>query len=293
MYSFSRLGKLGRLGNQLFQVAATLATAAEYGKPAKFPPWRYAQYFAGDFDQSLRDADISYTYFEPNFEFTSIPELSEADLFGFFQCEKYFSNHEQLIRNQFKFVEGLLPENWRSVTPDCAIHVRRGDYLNEAHRFVPLKMDYYERAIAIAKERGCETFVLCSDDPHWCRENFPSFVQVVDDLNDIQSLCLMSRCKNHIIANSTLSWWSSWLGSNSDKFILSPQIWYSFTLSFRKNYSFQYCPNWELIPNAVSLPDQIFSLARTKEPELFYLPYVSRHKWLLAEERAHARKFAK
>ncbi len=291
MIAFSRLGKLGRLGNQLFQVAATVSASESFGVSAKFPRWEYAKYFAGTFDQSLPSAEIAQIYYEPKAEFAAIPNISNLDLFGFFQCEKYFANHQNTIRRQFTFVDGLLPERWRGVEADCAIHVRRGDYLNEAHRFVQLKMDYFQKAIEIARERGCKSFILCSDDPVWCRRNFSNDLYVVDDFTDIQSICLMSRAKNHIIANSSLSWWSSWLSANPQKFILAPQTWYGFTLPIHPSYDYQYCPNWELVPNSVNLFEQLVSLSRTKEPELFFLPYISRQRWLLAEERAHASKF--
>lgn len=291
MIAFSRLGKLGRLGNQLFQLAATVSASESFGVPAKFPPWAYAKYFVGAFDQSLSIDEISQTYYEPTAEYNAIPNISNLDLFGYFQCEKYFIDHQEKIRKQFTFVEGLLPERWQDVEADCAIHVRRGDYLSESHRFVQLKMDYFNKAIEIARNRGCKSFILCSDDPQWCRQNFSKDIEIVDDLSDIQSLCLMSHAKNHIIANSSLSWWSSWLSANPQKFILAPQIWYGFTLSFRKSYDYQYCPNWELVPNSVNLVEQLVSLSRTKEPELFVLPYVNRKSWLLAEERVHARKF--
>ena len=36
---------------------------------------------------------------------------------------------------------------------------------------------------------------------------------------------LMSKCKGHIIANSSFSWWGAWLCSDSQKEVIAPKVW--------------------------------------------------------------------
>jgi hypothetical protein len=55
----------------------------------------------------------------------------------------------------------------------------------------------------------------------------------------------MSLCDHFIIANSTFSWWASWLSisqSESDKIVICPDKW--FGPSGSKDYQDIYCKNW-------------------------------------------------
>ncbi|NCZ71051.1 MAG: hypothetical protein EBY80_12975, partial [Actinobacteria bacterium] len=47
-HSYRNLGRNGRLGNQLFQIAGTIGRAHRAGnhENAVFPPWEYARYFS-------------------------------------------------------------------------------------------------------------------------------------------------------------------------------------------------------------------------------------------------------
>ena len=38
-----------------------------------------------------------------------------------------------------------------------------------------------------------------------------------------QDLYLMSCCKNHILANSSFSWWGAWLDNGKDKLVIAPE----------------------------------------------------------------------
>ena len=45
MISFSQLGKQGRLGNQLFQIAATISVALKNNDSYAFPLWEHSNHF--------------------------------------------------------------------------------------------------------------------------------------------------------------------------------------------------------------------------------------------------------
>lgn len=222
--SFSRLGKQGRLGNQLFQIAMTYALARDHGMAWALPEWEYTKYFARPdifpcrkqlrFDGEVGEAQFHYTPY-------TVDRAARLDLSGFFQSEKYFAHYAEDIRRMFRFRENLITSptppskggESQPHGPRCAIHVRRGDYLANAS-FLTLGMDYYNEAIAEV-EAHCPgvQFVVFSDDIGWCKRNFTGAKFTFSEgLSDIEDLALMTRCNHFIMSASTFSWWGAWLG---------------------------------------------------------------------------------
>jgi hypothetical protein len=58
-------------------------------------------------------------------------------------------------------------------------------------------------------------------------------------------MCLMTKCEYHIIANSSFSWWGSWL-SNSKKTI-APKSWFGPSPNMPKNWNDIYAEEWNII----------------------------------------------
>lgn len=260
--TYRDLGKNGRLGNQLFQIAATMAAAKKYNAFALFPEWEYQKYFAPF--ASSGNIDAAFHYREPAFHFTEI-DWNDADclnnsqqqnkvlnLHGYFQSEKYFDSCKRLILSAFdplpefwhniksKFfsdpIPGIIPEPiaWKQSDVVCSIHVRRGDYVNNDY-YAQLGPDYYNMAIATAKQIAKQRnenivfFKVFSDDIEYCKKMFPdhtNFYFTENTTTDIEDLFMMSLCKYNIGANSSFSWWANYLNKNKDKVAIFPKKWF-------------------------------------------------------------------
>ncbi len=136
-----------------------------------------------------------------------------------------------------------------------SLHIRRGDYTSDFEGNVALPIDYYSRAIQFFQERlNQPVFFVFSDDMVFARKNLREdihaiFVDHNDSFAAHEDLRLMSSCRHHIIANSTLSWWSAWLNPSMEKVVVAPKRWRVAGLS---TYPDLLPPEWNLIDDATA-----------------------------------------
>lgn len=189
-------------------------------------------------------------YFEENKCFQ--PQIFDWDdiyLEGYWQSEKYFRDVGNLLRKEFSLESvrknrdngyGLSEEAERYLNrieqgESVSIHVRRGDYLLPQNQelFGNICTDmYYENAVKKMMESrpGC-TFYLFTNDNQWAAErlkewkDFPIVLVELPDDRDYETLTLMGRCRHNILANSSFSWWASYLNNNPDKLVIAPADW--------------------------------------------------------------------
>ena len=210
---------IGRLGNNMFQLAAAIGYARHYGytwksepKNDEVPEW--FSYFP-NLPIGLARSN-SYQCHAPNtFNYKLIPNQGSTRLMGFFQSEKYFVHCKEEVKEVFKLPVTIGYQDY------CSIHVRRGDYVKYAAHFPPTSLNYLRLAMKEMKSRGVKKFIVCSDDINWCKKNMDG-VEFSEGLNPFEDMALMASCGNHIITNSTFSWWAAYLGVNPDRHVISP-----------------------------------------------------------------------
>ena len=219
----------GRLGNNLFQIAAGVSLAKKLSVAYKAVP--LDKEYADQFKQSIfRKIDFQETFPE------NLPLQSDMIIDGFFQSEKYFD--KELVRALFEIDEDIrsyINQKYRSVLDrsPVSIHVRRGDYL-ELQEYYPIcRMNYYKKAMKHFPPDT--TYLIVSDDIDWCKMNFKGdnffFSENETPLTD---LYLQSFCTHNIISNSTFAWWGAWLNPNPDKKVIYPSPWFGF---YYRNYN--------------------------------------------------------
>jgi hypothetical protein len=166
--------------------------------------------------------------------------------YGFWQSEKYFKKHSDIIRADFTLRNPISDdakvweEKIKKAPTSIALHARRGDYVNDKktnqyHGVCDEK--YYQSAYNEIIKRipqnelaGHEVFIF-SDDIAWVKENvsLPCPIHFVSEtkMPNYEEMYLMSACNHNIISNSSFSWWGAWLNQNKNKIVIAPKQWFA------------------------------------------------------------------
>jgi len=252
----------GGLGNQLFQIFATIAYSLLYKIPFGF---LYKESLGGRFHNrptywhSFLSSLANFNYEsiprmlplrEQNFMYNELPspvalKSENIVLSGYFQSYKYFapffSTICKLIRLD-KQREQVLHEmvNIYDISNMVSMHFRLGDYKYLQNNHPLISIEYYKKSIAhITSSTNNPTLSImyfCEKDDNvevldkidTLRIAFPecSFIKAPDNVDDWKQLLMMSCCRHHIIANSTFSWWGAYFNSNEDKIVCYPDPWF-------------------------------------------------------------------
>lgn len=225
---------IGRLGNNLFQLAAAIGYARRHnyqwcadpgsglGEPYSaihnVYPLLPKRFVNGNryHEHPHGICPIHQTSFDNcHFDYHRIPDLGpNVTLSGFFQSWKYFEGSEEEIKKVFN-----LP-HWSEYDDYVSIHVRRTDYVTHSQSFPPVTMDYLNKAMGHFPSD--QKYIVCSDDITWCRENLKGDQFEFSQRTVRQDMEIQASCKGQIISNSTFSWWAAYLGHNEKRKVISP-----------------------------------------------------------------------
>jgi len=180
-----------------------------------------------------------YDWFVPS---DAVKAAKRGVFFGFWQALSYFGHIRQELLEDFTFQPVSDPKIQaleRELADDNAVtlHIRGGDYLSAwaINYFKDVSTTaYYARAIDYCRQKlpGARFYIFTNDDDY-AKLTLPAkdapFIFVNQRLDSTRAdwvdMMLMSKCKNHIIANSTFSWWGAWLHREQDGINIAPVGW--------------------------------------------------------------------
>ena len=232
----------GRLGNAMFQIAASVSIAKRHGRLLRLD---------GIADSVLTNVfsatALNYTaegaqkgtleIFAD--DFLSDLQLPEQDVVicCYLESWRYFQNDQEILRKIFTF-RGEVTREAQGVIPHVSgatyigVHVRRNNLPQK--QTVPL--NFLKRAMNYYRSVYTKTvFMICSDSPEWCKDN------LLDHSNVILSeghpaeidMAILSLTNATIITYGTYGWWSGWLANG-------PVIYWANSTSHKHFYP----PHW-------------------------------------------------
>ena len=254
---------MGGLGNQIFQIFATISYSIKNKKPFKFlnievlgsghttvryTYWNTFFYQLKPFlIEELPPVTIikekGFAYNELNIDYLTNKSYM---LYGYFQSYKYFNDHFPTICKLIN-LEGMknnvldkLNLSKIYLNNTISMHFRLGDYkkIPDFHPILPY--EYYEKSLEyIELKMPTQKFTIlyfCEDEDHdevlltvnkliYKFQNY-TFIRGDNSLQDWEQLLLMSCCQHNIIANSSFSWWAAYFNSNANKIVCYPSTWF-------------------------------------------------------------------
>jgi len=255
----------GFCGNVMFQTSAAIGIAVKNNLNYCFPEKKEFSFFKGPIPTGYLVNTPAVNYNEQGYHYSpvNITQGQNYNLTGYYQSVKYWEHCESLIKKLFTFndtIQKTVYDKYAHVFNDTlsqrvSIHVRRGDYLKHPDEHPVLPMSYYIKAATMLSLiiPSNHKFVIFSDDIAWCKQNFtdPIFKDKLifaEDNGIAEDMYFMSQCAHNILANSSFSWWGSYLNANPFKMVMAPakNMWYG------KNYAHwnlddMYLPTWTII----------------------------------------------
>lgn len=233
----------GRLGNLLYEIANTLATGWRNNAAITFCTEHEARYY-NDFKfytdyvrhiiqdyPLIETVPANFVIEEENVREKPKPFVITQDtkLNGYWTSPIYFSDFQEriidLFTRQYKAAVDDAFKHYRSKSSQkiCAVHLRRGDYVNEYGWWIGT--EYYERAAKLMEQTlGDCNYLIFSDEPEWCMDNLPFMKwKMPARQQDYIEMQLMGKFDGLVIANSTFSAWGAML--SKQKLVVAPDVW--------------------------------------------------------------------
>jgi len=238
----------GQLGNQLHQIATTLAHAWDNNLEPIFPELKrndlnipinrkriFFRLNASPLPRPIQDTFKQLHHFEK----IEIPCKPDHMLNGHFQTWEYYDHHRQKILDLFaprdQELNQLKSKYAELLNHPLTVGVHVRTFNKKWSKHIPfVGLAYYEKALSHFPPEAL--FVIFSDRINWCKHHFKKFNRpmiFIEKQDHIQDLFLMSMLKHNIIGNSSFSWWAAYLNKNPNKMVIAPSHFIRPTNTFK------------------------------------------------------------
>jgi hypothetical protein len=247
--TFSELGRMGELGNQMFQVASTIGYADMNKSIAIFPEWKCAysgtdyskifKYSINQADQTSLEVQSSTNlpwkhYHYHDLKFIQLHQCdSNINLVGYFQSELYFNNVKDNIRKLFipndeiaQYIQTKYPDIITDNDYIC-VHVRTAKRVSNDYD-VHAACDSLYLTNALGQYNKDRVHVVFADNMSLAKTMLPEGrnYRFIENESNYVDLFLMSNFKDYVISASTFGWWGAWLSKYENPSVTIMKNWF-------------------------------------------------------------------
>ena len=259
MITYRKLGKLGRLGNQLFEVAGTTLYAQHFGFRAAFPHWIGCDVFKNMRAYTAWERLVSrilptrqlvdmksHPWWKPTRLWT-LQELYDRgedniNFYGYLQDPLSFELLQKFksdILKLFSFtdeIETAYKNAVRQYEPYIALHLRRGDFVRLGYA---LPSEFYHNILQ--KICNGRKIYVSSDDPNIQNELSNLKLETFKLDNPLPHVpgfmfdfWVIKNAQTVVGCGSTFSWWAAYLGNKNDYW--SPPLTHLWPATSRRSH---------------------------------------------------------
>jgi hypothetical protein len=248
----------GGFGNRLFHIAMAYGSCKKYNLSFDLYLYynshsqnNYADIFklfdnVVNFNKNVpcikEDANCTFDK-DPNVIY-EIQKHNKSVVYGYFQSSEYFREYREDILQMFKIppnINAHIDKQYSNINECWFIHVRLTDYVYHNKRdmhFIDLN-DYYKECLRKIN-RNDRIYLFSDDTLSNVKKYYPFFeeyehIEHVNEKNELIAFYMMMKCgKGGICANSTFSWWASYLNDNPLKIVYKPD---KFVNGYKGNFN--------------------------------------------------------
>jgi len=279
MITFSKIGKMGRFGNELFQFATLYAVSRETGYEIGLNWHLGERYFnlkfkkpnkiISEFEEKTKNGAFNPKIFQIN---------DNTDLIGYFQSPKYFNKYREELINLFKPKREIILKVNKILSkyskPVITLHIRGSDYLSKTwvnfYGGIP-NYDYYLESITLIskkeKKKISDYQIICLTDDILTSKKILknlSNIEFYSSAEPLIDMFILIKSKRLIISASTFAFWGAYLNQNKNVVIYAPKFWLNQKQSYWIPENIE-VSNWNYVKiNSTYVKRNIFSLIKVK-----------------------------
>lgn len=245
--TFTNLGSMGELGNQMFQVATVLGYSEKHNKRPVFLPWvckisgnDYTGIFKNPVDQDFMGyANMYPLSLKPvqymDLKYIEAPSLDgSVDFIGYFQSEKYFENCKELVKDHFQPADEIvdyMKSKYKDIMDDndyICLHIRTAKRAsNDYDVHAACDSEYLKKALKPYDKN--KVHVVFADNMELAKEMLPKSrnYRFIENEKNYVDLFLMNYFKTYIISASTFGWWGAWLSKHENPEVTIMKDWFN------------------------------------------------------------------